>query len=127
MTPTDATCWALIHAAAAGDQPARDRFARLYQPITRGYLVSRWQVEAAAESGERAVRRVELLRLRFQEGMPIRDIAAKWNEDAAKLHHEFAIARDEFRIALRKVVAFQMSAATEPQLESACRDVLNLL
>ncbi len=220
MTPIDATCWTLIHAAADGDQPARERFARLYQPIARGYLVNRWQrsllqsklddavqdvfvecfktdgvldkvaqsqpegfraffhgvlrniarrheekhrpaiplpddqpadetslsrafdkawarallkeaaqvqAEAAAESGERAVRRVELLRLRFQEGMPIRDIAAKWNEDAAKLHHEFAIARDEFRIALRKVVAFQMPAATEPQLESACRDVLNLL
>ena len=220
MTPTDVTCWTLIHAAAGGDQPAREWFARLYQPIAHGYLVSRWQrspllsnlddavqdvfvecfkadgvldkvahsrpegfqaffhgvlrniarrheekhrpaipipedqpaddtslsrafdkawarsllkeaarvqAEAAAESGERAIRRVELLRLRFQEGMPIRDIAAKWNEDAAKLHHEFATARDEFRSALRRVLAFQMPAATEPQLENACRDVLHLL
>lgn len=220
MTPTDATCWTLIHAAAGGDGPARERFARLYEPIARVYFGTRWQrspllpvlddavqdafvecfkadgvldrvvesqpegfraffhgvlrnvarryeekhrpamplpddqpaddtslsrafdkawarsllkeagrvqAELAAESGERAVRRVELLRLRFQEGLPIRDIAAKWNEDAAKLHHEFATARDEFRIALRKVVAFQMPSATEPQLESACRDVLKLL
>lgn len=220
MTPADATCWTLIHAAAGGDGPARERFARLYQPVARGYLAGRWQrspllsklddavqdafvecfksdgvlgrvarsqpegfraffhgvlrnvarrheekhrparplpddqpadetslsrafdkawarsllqeagrvqAELAAASGERAVKRVELLRLRFQDGLPIRDIAAKWNEDAAKLHHEFAAARDEFRAALRKVVAFQMPAATEPQLEAACRDVLKLL
>ena len=43
MIPADATCWTLIHAAAAGDEPARERFARLYQPIARSYLVSRWQ------------------------------------------------------------------------------------
>lgn len=220
MTPADATCWTLIHAAAGGDGLARERFARLYQPVARGYLGNRWQrsplqtrlddavqdvfvecfkangvldkvaqsrpqgfraffhgvlrniarrheekhrpavpiqddhpaddtslsrafdrawarsllkeaarvqAEAAAESGERAVRRVELLRLRFQEGMPIRDIAAKWNEDAAKLHHEFATARDEFRSALKRVLAFQMPTATEPQLESACRELLDLL
>ena len=30
------------------------------------------------------LRRVELLRLRFQEGLPVRDIARRWAEDAAK-------------------------------------------
>lgn len=220
MTPADATCWTLIHAAAAGDGPARDRFARLYQPTARGYLASRWrqspllatlddavqdvfvecfkadgvlqkvtdappegfraffhgvlrnvarrheeklrpagpladdhpadetslsrafdkawahallkeaarvQAETAARAGDRAVRRVELLRLRFQDGLPIRDIAVKWNEDPAKLHHEFATARDEFRAALRQVMAFHMPTATESQLESAGRNVLDLL
>lgn len=85
------------------------------------------QAETAAASGERAVRRVELLRLRFQEGLPIRDIALKWKEDAAKLHHEYATARAEFRSALRRVLTFQMPTATEAQIEAACRDVLNLL
>ena len=220
MTPADATCWTLIHAAAAGDGPSRERFARLYQPIVRNYLASRWQrspllsklddavqdvfvecfktdgvldmvidaqpegfraffhgvlrniarrheekhkpavpladdqpadetslsrafdkawarallkeaarvqAETAARAGDRAVRRVELLRLRFQDGLPIRDIAAKWNEDPAKLHHEFATARTEFRAALRQVMAFHMPTATEPQLESAGRNVLDLL
>lgn len=219
-SPADATCWTLIHAAADGDQMARERFARIYQPIARGYLVSRWQrlplqnklddavqdvfvecfkadgvldkvaqsqsegfraffhgvlrnvarrheerhrpvvplpedqpaddtslsrafdkawarsllkeaarvqAETAAAAGERAIRRVELLRLRFQEGLPIRDIAAKWNDDAAKLHHEFATARDEFRSALRRVLAFQMPTADKSQLDSACQDVLHLL
>lgn len=220
MTPVDATCWTLIHAAAAGDRLAREWFARLYQPIARSYFSARWQqspilpglddavqdvfvecfkvngvlekvgevqpegfraffhgvlrnigrrfeaargsfqpisdhrpaddtslsrafdkawarsllkkaarvqAETASRSGERATRRVELLRLRFQEGLPIRDIATQWNDDAAKLHHEFATARDEFRAALRRVMSFHMPTADEPQLESACRELLNLL
>jgi RNA polymerase sigma-70 factor (ECF subfamily) len=219
VTPADATCWTLIHAAAAGDRAAREWFARLYEPIARTYLAARWrqspclpalddavqdlfvecfkadgvlakvveshpdgfreffhgvlrnvarrhearraaapvpadhaaddtslsrafdkawarsllqeaarvQAEAAAKEGDRAVKRVELLRLRFQEGLPIRDIAARWNEDAAKLHHEYAAARDEFRAALRRVMAFHLPAANAAQLDDACRQLLALL
>ena len=221
VTPADATCWTLIHAAAGGDRLARDGFARLYQPIARTYFATRWRqspclatlddavqdvfVECFKSNGvldkvvethpdgfraffhgvlrniarrhesargvshpiaddhatdetslsrafdkawarsllkeaariqsenakktkdERATKRVELLRLRFQEGLPIRDIAVKWNVDPAKLHHEFATARAEFRAALRKVIAFHMPIATDAQLDAACRDVLNLL
>jgi hypothetical protein len=220
MTAPDATCWTLIHAAAAGDRSAREWFARLYEPIARMYFTTRWrqspglaalddavqdvfvecfktngvlvkvveshpdgfreffhgvlrniarrheaaraasppvpddqaaddttlsrafdkawarsllqeaarvQGDAAAKEGERAVKRVELLRLRFQEGQPIRDIAARWNEDAAKLHHEYAVARDEFRAALRRVMAFHLPAATAAQLDQACRELLALL
>jgi len=218
VTPADATCWTLIHAAAAGDRAARDGFARLYEPIARTYFATRWrqspgmtlddavqdvfvecfksngvldkvvashpdgfreffhgvlrniarrheatraappipedqaaddttlsrafdkawarsllqeaariQAEVAAQEGERAVRRVELLRLRFQEGRPIRDIAARWNEDAAKLHHEYAVARDEFRAALRRVMAFHQPTANAAQLEDACRQLLSLV
>jgi RNA polymerase sigma factor (sigma-70 family) len=220
VTPADSTCWTLIRAAAAGDAAARDRFARLYEPIARTYFTSRWrqspllsaiddavqdsfvesfkdrgvlgrvsesppdefraffhgvlkniarrheekqrpdaplpeghaadetslsrafdrawaqsllqeaarvQAETAAAGGERAVRRVELLRLRFQEGLPIREIAARWNEDAAHLHHEYATARGEFRAALKRVMAFHLPNATETQLEEACRDVVALL
>ena len=54
---------------------------------------------------EQARQRIELLRLRFQEGLPIRKIAERWGADAAKLHHEYAHARDEFRQALQQVVA----------------------
>lgn len=220
MTPADATCWTLIHAAASGDATARASFARMYEPVARAYFSTRWQrspllsklddavqdvfvecfkadgvldkvarsqpeafrayfhgvlrnfarrheeklrpagplsddypadetslskafdkawarsllqqagrvqAEVAAQSGERAVRRVELLRLRFHDGLPIREIAERWHEDPAKLHHEFATARDEFRQALRQVMAFHMPTATKPKLESACRYVLDVL
>ena len=88
---------------------------------------ARTQAEAAATAGGRAVKRVELLRLRFQEGMPIRDIAAKWDDDPAELHREFATARAEFRAALRRVMAFHLPTATAAQLETAGRELLALL
>jgi DNA-directed RNA polymerase specialized sigma24 family protein len=87
---------------------------------------ARVQAEMAA-GDERATRRVELLRLRFQDVLPIRDIAGRWGEDAAKLHHEYATARDEFRVALARVVAFHTPAATPAQVDAACRDILSAL
>jgi len=220
VTADEATCWTLIHAAAEGEPAARANFARLYEPVARSYLASRWrqspclatiddavqdlfvelfkasgvldkvvqsqpegfraflhgvlkniarrheaargvslpvpddqagdetspsrafdrawaqsllqeaarvQSENAAIAGERALRRMELLRLRFQEGLPIREIAAQWNEDPAKLHHEYATARDEFRFALRQVVAFHLPNASASEIETACRQMLDAL
>ncbi|MCU0724618.1 MAG: sigma-70 family RNA polymerase sigma factor [Planctomycetes bacterium] len=61
--------------------------------------------EWAKARGAEALRRVELLRLRFQDGLPIRDIAARWNEEPARVHKEYAKARREFRERLYDVVA----------------------
>lgn len=72
---------------------------------------------------ERATARVELLRLRFQEGVPIREIAARWNDDPARLHHEYATARDEFRAALREVVA-EHSPGTPGDVERECQRLI---
>jgi RNA polymerase sigma factor (sigma-70 family) len=219
VIPADATCWTLIHAAAAGDRAARDVFARLYEPIARAYFAARWretpgaaiddavqdvfvecfkpdgvldrvvadqpdgfraffhgvlkniarrreagrgveglsgadpaadetslsrafdrawaqsllqeaarlQVEAAATQGDRAVRRVELLRLRFQGGLPVREIADRWGEDPAKVHHEYATARAEFKAALGRVMAFHRPAASAAEIDAACRELLGLL
>jgi RNA polymerase sigma-70 factor (ECF subfamily) len=63
------------------------------------------QTARAAKEGEAALRRVDLLRLRFQEGLPIREIAARWSADPAWVHHEYAKARAEFRAALLEVVS----------------------
>jgi DNA-directed RNA polymerase specialized sigma24 family protein len=126
------------HESARGaSQPLSDNLAADDTSLSRAFdkawarsllkEAARVQAATAADSGERAVKRVELLRLRFQEGLPIRDIAIRWNDDSAKLHHEFATARDEFRAALTKVVAFHMPAASQPQLDTACRAVLDLL
>lgn len=64
------------------------------------------QRERAAARGPDAERRVELLRLRHHEGLPIRTIATQWEVDPARLHHEYARAREEFRAALLEVLAF---------------------
>jgi RNA polymerase sigma-70 factor (ECF subfamily) len=85
------------------------------------------QQQTSARAGPAAVRRVQLLRLRFGDGLPIRDIAARWGEDAARLHHEYATARDEFRAALREVVAFHHPNATAGEIDRACGDLLRVL
>jgi RNA polymerase sigma factor (sigma-70 family) len=64
------------------------------------------QQRRASERGPEALRRVELLRLRFEEGLPIRAIAERWGVAAAELHHAYAKARQEFRADLLEVVAF---------------------
>ena len=85
-----------------------------------------YQTTLAARSGDAAVRRVELLKLRFQEGLPIRDIATLWGVDAADLHRQFARARNEFREALREVVALHLPASPE-HLDAKCAELLQLL
>jgi RNA polymerase sigma-70 factor (ECF subfamily) len=64
------------------------------------------QRKRAGERGPEAVLRVELLRLRFEENLPIRTIAERWGVTAAKLHHAYALARQEFKAVLLEVVAF---------------------
>jgi DNA-directed RNA polymerase specialized sigma24 family protein len=87
----------------------------------------RVQEERARSMGPVAVQRVQLLRLRFGEGLPIRDIAARWGEDAARLHHEYATARDEFRLALRSVVAFHHPGSPPGGLDQRVKELFGLL
>jgi DNA-directed RNA polymerase specialized sigma24 family protein len=78
------------------------------------------QKSRAADCGDEAQRRVELLRLRFEEGLPIRTIAARWGIEADRLHHAYALARQEFRAALLEVVAFhQPGSPAELEREAA--------
>jgi DNA-directed RNA polymerase specialized sigma24 family protein len=64
------------------------------------------QRQRAGDRGAEGVQRVELLRLRFEDNLPIRTISERWGVDAAKLHHAYALARKEFKEALHEVVAF---------------------
>jgi len=87
---------------------------------------ARLQREQAAGRGPEAVRRVELLRLRFEEGLPIRTIAAQWGIDAAAVHHAYALARKEFRAALLEVVAFHQPGGPDA-LEQEAAGLLKTL
>jgi RNA polymerase sigma factor (sigma-70 family) len=87
---------------------------------------ARLQEEHARRAGAAALRRVELLRLRFHDGLPIRVIAARWQIDAATLHHEYARARQEFKAALAEVVAFH-HPGTPAEVERECANLLSLL
>jgi RNA polymerase sigma-70 factor (ECF subfamily) len=84
------------------------------------------QAALAAERGEDAQRRIELLRLRFEDGLPIRDIAALWGTEAADLHRQYAKAREEFRAALRDVVLTHHPQAPDA-VDRECAQLLALL
>lgn len=78
------------------------------------------------ETGGDAERRVDLLRLRFEEGMPIREIARLWERTPEELHNEFAKARREFRGALKRVVGLSERCADE-NLDRECDALLGML
>ena len=71
-------------------------------------------------------RRVELLRMRFHESVPIRDVAKIWGEDAKALHRELDKARAEFRASLREVLG-QHHQCTPEKLEAEIERLLGLL
>lgn len=62
--------------------------------------------ENAENGDDAATERVELLHLRFNENLPIRTIAQRWNRPAESLHRQYAKARKEFHQALLAVMAF---------------------
>ena len=78
------------------------------------------QKRRAVGLGSEAMQRVELLRLRFEDNLPIRAIAERWGIPAARLHHAYALARQEFRSALLEVVAFHLPGSpAEVEQEAA--------
>jgi DNA-directed RNA polymerase specialized sigma24 family protein len=84
------------------------------------------QRRRASERGPEAVQRVDLLRLRFEEGLPIRTIAERWGLPAAGLHHAYALARQEFKAALLEVVAFH-DPGTAAEVEQEAGNLLKAL
>jgi RNA polymerase sigma-70 factor (ECF subfamily) len=85
-----------------------------------------WQRSAAVEKCEAALRRVELLRLRFQEELTIREIAARWEVDARTIHREYAKARREFKAALLQVIAAHHPGSAE-DVKRECKELVALL
>ena len=81
---------------------------------------------AARAQGPDAQRRVEILRLRFSDDLPIREIARRFDEDAARIHREYARAREEFKRALADEVAFHRPG-TAGEVERECASLLALL
>jgi RNA polymerase sigma factor (sigma-70 family) len=114
-----------LEAVPAGEDSLSRVFDRAWASAVVREAAGR-QAEQAVASGEAALKRVELLRLRFREGMPIREIARAWGADPAQLHREYARARAEFRAALREIVASQHPDAPD-RVDRECAQLLDLL
>jgi RNA polymerase sigma-70 factor (ECF subfamily) len=109
-----------------------DAEQRLSRVFDREWATSMMREAAARQrangelAGDDAVRRLDLLRLRFYEGRPIREIARLWGEDASDLHREYARARKEFRVALGEVVAYHLPGSAEA-VDRECARLLEML
>jgi DNA-directed RNA polymerase specialized sigma24 family protein len=97
-------------------------FAREMMREARTLMAVRAEV-----AGHAASKRLELLRMRFEDGLPIRTIAEQWQADAAQLHHEYALARQEFHRALLDVVADHHPERTKAELEAGAARLLEAL
>ena len=82
--------------------------------------------ERLGQGSPAAQRRVELLRLRYQEGLPVKEIAPQIGEDSRRVHHQLEEARRDFHRALREEVAFHLPGSAE-EVEQECRLLLGLL
>ena len=104
----------------------------LSQVFDRSWLESRLRQAAeeqrrgAEERGEDAVRRVELLQLRFHDELPFGEIARRWGVDVKWLYREAARAREEFREALHKIVSLH-KPGSQAEVERECEQLLSLL
>lgn len=81
------------------------------------------QAERAEILGKDARRRHALLELRFHEGLSIREIARRWNEQPRRVHKQYEKARAEFEDALKDVISFHCPG--EP--EAAARELARLM
>ncbi len=79
------------------------------------------QLARARKKGPDATRRHRLLALRYGENLPIREIAARWEMDAAVLHREYPKAREEFKRALMDVVRDLQGGGPEAVEEECTR------
>jgi len=80
----------------------------------------------ARQKGAAALRRVQILRLRFDDGLPVRAIAERLGLSRTLVHREYSAARKEFRKALKEVVLFHNPAAAG-QVSRECRKLLEIL
>lgn len=85
------------------------------------------QERRARASGERALRRIELLRRRFGDDLVIREVAKSFGVEPAEVHHEYATARAEFLLALKEVVAFHEPGATPGEVMRRCQELGRLI
>jgi RNA polymerase sigma-70 factor (ECF subfamily) len=116
-----------FESVAGNDERASQAFERAWaRAIVRD--AARHMMAHARILGREAVRRVEILRLRFFEGMPIREIAAVWGEDSKAVHRDYARAREEYRGALFDVLDFHHPGRPDEAREEATRlvEILSL-
>jgi RNA polymerase sigma-70 factor (ECF subfamily) len=71
-----------------------------------------------------AARRVEILRLRFADALPVCDIAERLDLPRERAHREYARARREYKAALADLVRAS-EGGTDEEIDRECRRLLD--
>jgi len=106
--------------------------ARLSQVFDRAWAAgimreaAQRHADFALREGAEAQRRLDLLRLRFGDGLPIREIADRWDVPAEDLHRQYARARQEFRAALREAIAHH-SPGSPAEIDGEAKSLMGML
>lgn len=107
------------------ETPSRE-FSRAYARAVMQEVRARFE-EWSRQNGPEFLRRQELLVLRLEDGVPLREIALRWKVDAARLHHEYARARRDYRAVLLEVVAEQHPGLGAAGVHEAAQELLEHL
>ena len=79
-----------------------ERLSRLFDKAwARAVIREALHLQEREASSDESKRRFTILRLRFHEGLPVREIAARTGMDPVIAHRQYASARTEFREVLR--------------------------
>jgi RNA polymerase sigma-70 factor (ECF subfamily) len=109
--------------------PTEDHLSRVFDRSWARSLLEQarnLQARRAAAKGSDAVRRLEIMRLRFREDLPVREIARLLEMDPERVHREYAKAREEYKAALRVVVA-EHHPGERRSVEGECKRLLECL
>ncbi len=98
-------------------------FDRSYAQSIMSMARERMQLAAQDDASRR---RVEILRLRFEDGLAIRQIAELWMTAADAIHRDYARARQEFRAALSETV-LESEGCSPEHLQEECQRLLRML
>jgi DNA-directed RNA polymerase specialized sigma24 family protein len=89
-------------------------------------LVREARLRFGCEADETRARQAELLRVRFEDGRPIRDVAEDWGVDPAWLHREYRRARIAFLDELMAVVG-EEHGGTVAEVRRECARLAGLI
>ena len=87
----------------------------------------RWAAARQGEEAAVAAREIELLELRFEHGLPIREIAARWGCEAQGVHRLYQRARATFHDCLRAVVREQLNGDSRTNVDRECARLFELV
>jgi len=104
------------HSFPSGVEPASDEELSAVFDRAWALAVVQAALNRVADPGQ-----VELLRLRFHEDLPIREIAKRRGEDPDRVHRAYAKARQAYENALIDVVLFHQHGSREQALDEARR------